>query len=103
MLFDLATARLLEAKVLLPGATVLARLIASVREQAAIGLWESLGALPDTGQARRLARLLVVADVDRTSALDRLRHAHTGISAAELLGRCNGWRRSGRSGSVIST
>ena len=86
VLFDLATARLLEAKVLLPGATVLARLIGSVRDQAAVGLWESLAALPDTRQAKRLARLLVVADGERTSALDRLRHAPTGISAAGLLG-----------------
>ena len=42
VLFDLATARLIEAKVLLPGASVLARLIAAARDQASERLYATL-------------------------------------------------------------
>ena len=86
MLFDLATARLLEAKVLLPGATVLARLVASVRDQEARHLWEVLAAAPDADQRARLDALLVVGQGQRTTALERLRRGPTSVSAAGLLG-----------------
>ena len=86
MLFDLATARLLEAKVLLPGPTVLARLVASVRDQAATRLWESLAAAPDAAGRARLEGLLAAPDGERGSTLDRLRRGPTSVTAAGLLG-----------------
>jgi len=86
VLFDLATARLLEAKVLLPGPTVLARLVASVREQAAARLWEALAAAPDAAQRARLEGLLAVPPGEHTSTLERLRRGPTSVTAAGLLG-----------------
>jgi TnpA family transposase len=86
VLFDLATARLLEAKVLLPGPTVLARLVASIRDQAATQLWQTLAAAPDAEQRARLESLLVVPAGERSSTLDRLRRGPTSVTAAGLLG-----------------
>ncbi len=45
-LFDLATHWLMQHKVLLPGATTLTRLIAQIRDRAALRAWKGLAALP---------------------------------------------------------
>ena len=82
----LASERLLESKVLLPGPTVLARLVASVRDQAATRLWQDLAAAPDAGQRTRLEGLLVVPAGERSSTLDRLRRGPTSVTATGLLG-----------------
>jgi len=86
VLFDLATARLVEAKVLLPGPSLLERLAATAREQAAQQLHAELAGLPDEQQRGQLAGLLVVDEATRTSRLERLRRGPTSVTAAGLLG-----------------
>ena len=67
MLFDLATARLIEGKVLLPGASVLARAVAAARDRAAARLHRTLSdATPD--QRRRLEELLEVPPASSSRA-----------------------------------
>ncbi len=85
VLFDLATARLVERKVLLPGATVLARLVARIRDRAAKNLWSSLSELTTPLQNHRLEGLLDVAEEDRQSHFDRLRRDPVRISGPALV------------------
>ena len=67
MLFDVATAHLLERKVLLPAAGTLAELVAGVREAAAHRLWTLLEGLTTPEQAAALGRLLEVEPDARVS------------------------------------
>jgi TnpA family transposase len=89
ILFDLATARLVERKVLLPGVTVLARLVASVRDRTANRLWRVLSQLPNPKQRARLEELLQITDNTRSSSLDRLRRSPTRQSAPALVDALN--------------
>src|ERR1043166_4687993 len=84
VLFDLATARLVDRKVLLPGVTVLARLMAQVRDKAAARLWRTLARTLKPRQAARLETLLVADEDSRQSPLERLRRAPTRVSVAGL-------------------
>ncbi len=84
VLFDRATARLVERKVLLPGVTVLERLVSSVRNRAVKRLWCLLSALPTPEQRATLDAMLLVPEASRRSNLDRLRRSPTTISARSL-------------------
>lgn len=89
LLFDLATARLVERKVLLPGVTVLARLVASVRDRTASRLWRILSQLPNPKQRMRLEELLQIPNDTRQTPLDRLRRSPTRQSAPALVDALN--------------
>ena len=85
VLFDIATAQLLEQKILLPGVSVLERLVASVRERVAHRVWKLLSRLPSDEQCQRLDAILKVdADV-RQTVLDQLRRSPTRHSAPALV------------------
>jgi hypothetical protein len=83
-LFDQATAWLVTHKVLLPGASVLERTIARVRDRANSRLWRLLAARITADQKERLEALLVVPENARQSPMDRLRSGPVLQSTPEL-------------------
>ncbi|CAO5235068.1 Tn3 family transposase [Frankia sp. AgKG'84/4] len=85
VLFDLATNRLVEAKVLLPGVTVIERLVAGVRERTAARQHRLLAAAPSPAQRAVLEQLVVVEAGRRVSRLDRLRRSPTDVSGAGVV------------------
>jgi Domain of unknown function (DUF4158)/Tn3 transposase DDE domain len=80
LMFDFATAWLIQNKVLLPGASVLSRLIAEIRERAANRLWRRLSSLPTSEQKAKLETLLQVPEGMRASRFDHYRKGPVTIS-----------------------
>jgi TnpA family transposase len=85
VLFDFATAWLVQNKVLLPGATVLERLVARVINRANERLWQTLAHLPDEGQAQRLLTLLEMVEDTRNSKLEWLRRQERRASSRTIV------------------
>jgi TnpA family transposase len=85
VLFDLATAWLLDKKVLLPGVTTLTRLISSVRERVAERIWQRLSSVVTPEQRTDLEGLLARAGTSRITNLERLRRAPSRASAPVLV------------------
>lgn len=89
VLFDLVTARLVEHKILLPGVTVLERLVASVRERTANRLWRILAKMPSVEQRNKLESLLVPDEKTWYTPLEQLRRSPTRRSAPALVDALN--------------
>src|SRR5207245_3409771 len=85
VLFDLATAWLLDKKVLVPGVTTLTRLISTIRERVAERLWQRLSAAVSPEQRTDLEGLLARAGASRITNLERLRRAPSRASAPVLV------------------
>jgi hypothetical protein len=85
VLFDLATARLLERKVLLPAASTLSKLIMSIRERASQRLYSEITQMLGNAEREKLERLLESAEGSRHTRLELLRRAPTRISSSSLL------------------
>ncbi len=93
VLFDLATAQLLEQKILLPGVSVLERLVATIRERISQRVWTLLSRLPNAEQCRQLEALLKVDDEARHTILEQLRRSPTRHSAPALVAALHRLRR----------
>lgn len=85
VLFDLATARLIERNILLPGVMVLARLIARVRDRVAAHLWRVLDRALTSTQRAALEDLLTIPENARATRLELLRRAATGVNSAGMV------------------
>ncbi len=83
-LFDGAVAWLRERRVLLPGVSTLARLVARVRDAAMQRLWDTVAGSLSAAQAHALELLLEVGEGARTSDLERLRRGSTRVSGRAM-------------------
>ncbi len=97
-IFTDAVAWLLDRRVLLPGVTTLARLVAQVRDEATQRLWDSLYELLTARQRAELERLLEVPEGARFTDLERWRKGPAQPSGRNLARLSPGSPRSRPSG-----
>lgn len=84
-LFNGAVAWLRERRVLLPGVSTPARLVARVRDAAMQRLWDTIAGSLSAAQAHALELLLEVGEGARTSDLERLRRGQTRVSGRVMV------------------
>jgi hypothetical protein len=84
-IFTAAVIWLRERNVLLPGVSVLARLVARVRDEAMLRLWDTLWGLLSPVQRRLLAAVLEVPDGARFCDLERWRRGPTKTSGPAMV------------------
>jgi hypothetical protein len=80
LMFDFATAWLLQNKILLPAASSLVRVIGEIRERANRRLWRKLMALPDNWQKEKLTSLLEPHNGQRVSAFELIKSGPVTVS-----------------------
>ena len=85
VLFDRATTWMLAQRVLLPGASVLERFVARLRERVEARLWRQLGMNINESQQAQLEALLRVPEGAHQSPLDALRTGPVLISGPSLV------------------
>ncbi len=85
MIFDFATAWLIQNKILLPGVSTLTRLIAEIRERTTNKLWKRLASLPSEAQKEKLEALLLIPEGERTSQFDYFRKGPVRISSPAFI------------------
>lgn len=85
ILFDLATARCVENKILLPGVSVLTRLISQIRDRTSSRLWNKLSSLPDSNQLQMIEKLLEVDSDNRKSGLETLRQPPINLTSNGII------------------
>lgn len=103
LVFDLATAWLVERRVLLPGATTLERLIATAIREANERLWGQLAAAGSKRLLRSLGALLEPEGPGESTPLDRLRATPRKLSAGSLLRALERWQELSALGSQMPT
>jgi TnpA family transposase len=85
VLFDVTTSQLVENKILLPGVTVLARLISNVRDRVQQRLYDKLSELPTEQQIEQLEALIAPHENSRKTILEHWRNSPTRISSIALV------------------
>ena len=85
ILFDLATAKCVEEKILLPGVTVMARLIAKTKDRTNKQLFTKLSNLPDKNQLNMIENLIEFDTERKKTPLDILRTPPRNVTAGGIL------------------